>query len=356
MTSTSRRTWPALLLAATVLALAAGCGGTENPDAPGVDGSTLFPIVVQLDWVAEPEHGAFYTAEALGYFTAEGLHVTLHQGGANANVLEKVATNRANFGQWDSTNSMIAIQEGLPIINVAAVFQHDPSVLLLHESNPVEGFADLDGKLIKARPEWAFLPYLKRTYGIDFRIVPQDFGLELLVADTSMIQQGYFIAEPYHASRQGARLKWLHVWDAGYDNCNTLIANTTFIAEHPEETRAFLRAYYRGYKKYMEDDPQPAHQLMMEVNKQVTPAFLSWSRLMIREQKLGRGDPERGGPGDYLVLSPQRMADQIEMLEQLDILEPGKLSVEDVMTDKFLPRRLMDPEPAGTPEPPPDGD
>jgi len=343
MIGTPRGTWYIFLLALASVSLAAGCGGTEKQDAPGVDGSTLFPVVVQLDWMAEPEHGAFYTAEALGYFTAEGLHVQLDQGGANANVLEKVATNRAQFGQWDSTNSMIAIQEGLPIINVAAVFQHDPSVLMLHESNPVDSFADLDGQLIKARPEWAFLPYLKRTFGIDFRIVPQDFGLELLVADKTMIQQGYFIAEPYHASTQGARLKWLHVWDAGYDNCNTLIANKAFIAEHPKETRALLRAYYRGFKEYMEGDPQPAHQLMMEVNDQVTPAFLSWSRLMIREQKLGRGDPQRGGPGDYLALSRQRMADQIEMLEQLEILEPGKLTVDDVMTDEYLPRKLMDP-------------
>jgi len=344
------QTAPALLLCLAALLAAAGCGSDLKPDAPGVDGSTLFPIVVQLDWVAEPEHGAFYTAEALGYFTAEGLDVTLHQGGANANVLEKVATNRANFGQWDSTNSMVAIQEGLPIINIAAVFQHDPSVLMLHESNPVEGFADLDGQLIKARPEWAFLPFLRRTYGIDFRIVPHDFGLELLVADKTMIQQGYFIAEPYHASKQGARLRWLHVWDAGYDNCNTLIANRAFITEHPQQTRAFLRAYYRGYREYMEGDPQPAHRLMQEVNDQVTPAFLSWSRLMIREQKLDRGDPARGGPGEYLVLTSQRMQDQITMLEQLDILEPGKLTASDVMTDEFLPWKLMDPVTASTDE------
>ncbi|KAB2648627.1 MAG: hypothetical protein DVB35_03875, partial [Verrucomicrobia bacterium] len=38
-----------------------------------VQSDTPFPITVQLDWVAEPEHGAFYTAEALGYYKAEGL-------------------------------------------------------------------------------------------------------------------------------------------------------------------------------------------------------------------------------------------------------------------------------------------
>src|SRR5688500_13487168 len=41
-------------------------------------------ITVQLDWVAEPEHGGFYQAEARGYFRAEGLDVTLIPGGPGA--------------------------------------------------------------------------------------------------------------------------------------------------------------------------------------------------------------------------------------------------------------------------------
>src|SRR5690606_29990465 len=33
---------------------------------------TPFKITVQLDWVAEPEHGGFYQAQARGYFREEG--------------------------------------------------------------------------------------------------------------------------------------------------------------------------------------------------------------------------------------------------------------------------------------------
>ena len=34
-------------------------------------------LVVQLDWMAEPEHGGFYQAQARGFFREEGLDVTL---------------------------------------------------------------------------------------------------------------------------------------------------------------------------------------------------------------------------------------------------------------------------------------
>ena len=47
----------------------------------------LTKITVQLDWVAEPEHGGFYQALARGFFRAEGLDVTIIPGGPNAFVM-----------------------------------------------------------------------------------------------------------------------------------------------------------------------------------------------------------------------------------------------------------------------------
>src|SRR5436189_4757994 len=47
----------------------------------------LFKIKVQLDWVAEPEHGGFYQAQAKGFFREEGLDVTLIPGGPGAFVM-----------------------------------------------------------------------------------------------------------------------------------------------------------------------------------------------------------------------------------------------------------------------------
>lgn len=154
------------ILAFTIAA--AGCSKKQPADT-GVHVSgeaEAFPIRVQLDWVAEPEHGGFYQAQARGYFREAGLDVKLVQGGPNAFGMQKLATGQADIGQSDSTNVLLAIARGLPLIHIGAVFQNDPSVLMMHAENPVARFEDLDGRTIMARPEWAFLPYLKRKYGI----------------------------------------------------------------------------------------------------------------------------------------------------------------------------------------------
>src|SRR4051812_47541938 len=54
----------------------------------------LTKITVQLDWVAEPEHGGFYQAKAKGFFKDAGLDVQIIPGGPNALVMQKLATGQ----------------------------------------------------------------------------------------------------------------------------------------------------------------------------------------------------------------------------------------------------------------------
>ncbi len=123
----------------------------------------LFKLTVQLDWVAEPEHGGFYQAQARGFFRDEGLDVTIVPGGPNAFVMPKIATGQADIGQADSTNTLLQQAEDLPVVQFAAVFQDDPSGLLVNAGSSVQKFEDLQGKTIIARPEWAFLKFLQKN-------------------------------------------------------------------------------------------------------------------------------------------------------------------------------------------------
>jgi NitT/TauT family transport system substrate-binding protein len=316
---------------AGAILLLAGCAKKAPDAAPGAPAP--FKIVVQLDWVAEPEHGAFYTAEALGYFRDEGLDVTLLQGGANSYVLAKVGTNQAQIGQTDSTNSMLAIQAGAPLLNIAAIFQHDPSVLMMQVANPVNTWADLQGRTIMARPEWAFLPYLRQKYGLHFQVIPQNFDLGRLAVDPNFIQQGYYIAEPFQLARRGVRLKFLYAWDSGFDAYTSIITNRAFAREHGDRLRAFLRALHRGYRYYIEKDPAPAHAIMLRINPKASADYLDWSRRQIIRAKLDRNEN-----ADYLEISAARYRRQIDQLESLGILPRGSLKVEDVMDASFLPK------------------
>jgi NitT/TauT family transport system substrate-binding protein len=316
--------------------VASGCSRkTEVPAGPaGAAAPTR--IVVQLDWVAEPEHGGFYQAKARGWFAEAGLDVELVQGGANAYPMQKVATGAAQFAQADSTNVLLAIQEGLPLINIAAVFQRDPTVFLMHADNPVTKWQDLDGRTVMARPEYAFIPFVQKKYGIKFNLTQQSFALQQLVADKNFIQQGYYIAEPYYLMKAGMKPKWLHVWDTGFDAYAVIIANPDWLKTHGAVARKFVAAYVRGWRDYCEGDPAPAHTLMMQVNPNVTADFLAWSRSQIIKENLTRGFAEKGE--NYGVIQSVRFASQIRQLEELGLLKPGRLTTGAVMTDAYLPK------------------
>jgi NitT/TauT family transport system substrate-binding protein len=330
----------------SILAIASGLAlvaCSRQAQAPADSASTAaapaapFRIRVQLDWVAEPEHGGFYQAQAKGYFKDAGLDVILEQGGPNAFVMQKVATDKADIGESDSTNTLLAINQGLPIIHIAAMFQNDPSVLMLHADNPVKSFEDLDGKTIMARPEWAFLPYLKNKYHINFNIIPQDFAVGNFIADHNFIQQGFYTAEPYYIVKGGAKYpKFLYAWDAGFDAYTVVFANRPWAEKNADKVKAFLAAFIHGWKDYIENDPTPAHELMKKVNPNNTDEFLAFSRKMIIDGKLVTG---RTAAGDELVgrISPERFALQLHQLEELGILPKGKLTVDQVMTTQYLP-------------------
>jgi NitT/TauT family transport system substrate-binding protein len=332
------RRW-CIISVAALLIVGAGCsrpqegGSTEGAAAAPVP----FKITVQLDWVAEPEHGGFYQAQARGFFRDAGLDVTIIPGGPNGFVLQKVATGKADFGQSDSTNVLLAINQGLPLIQVGAVFQNDPSVLMLHADNPVRRFEDLNGKTIMARPEWAFLPYLRKKYKIDFAIVPQNFAVGNFIADPNFIQQGFYIAEPYHIIQGGAKPpKFLYAWDAGFDAYTVVVANRPWAAQHAPQVKAFLAAYIHGWSDYLTGDPAPGNALMRQANPNNTDGFMAFERRQIIEGRLVVGR-RTTGDGEIGRITRARFAHQIRQLEELQILPPGKLTPDQVMTTDYLP-------------------
>ncbi|HEY1847774.1 MAG TPA: ABC transporter substrate-binding protein, partial [Opitutaceae bacterium] len=239
--------------------------------------------------------------------------------------------------QSDSTNTILAIAQGIPITTIGAVFQNDPSVLMLHADSPIKTFEDLNGKTIMARLEWAFLPYLRNKYHINFNVIPQNFAVGNFVADKNFIQQGYYIAEPYYIVKGGAKYpKFLYAWDAGFDAYTALVANVPWAEAHPAELKAFMAAYIRGWKDYIAGDPAPANAMLKQLNPENTDEFLAFCRKMIISEQLvvGRGARDDSNTGR---ISRERFTTQIHQLEELGIIPKGKLAVDQVMTTQYLP-------------------
>ena len=164
------------------------------------------------------------------------------------------------------------------------------------------------------------------------QVLAQNFNFARLAVDPNFIQQGYYTADPYYVVRQGVKLKYLYCWDTGFDSYATIVTNRTFAREHGPALRAFLRALHHGWQHYLEQDPGPAHAIMLRINPKVTPDYLAWSRGQIIAAHLART-----ADADYLTITPARYLRQISQLEDLGVLPPHSLRPEDVMDASFLP-------------------
>ena len=316
------------------LLLSAACVASSHAaDKP------LSKITVQLDWVSEPEHGGFYQAEARGFFRDEGLDVTIIPGGPAAQVMPSVATGRVDIAQADNVGTLQKQAEGLPVVQFAAVFQDDPSGILVHADSKVRKFEDLNGKTIIARPEWPFLQFLQKKYGLKVNTIPQNFSVAAFLGNKEALQQGYFIAEPYHITTAGGKMpRFLSTWDAGFRAYAVLVTNKKFAREHPEELRAFTRAYIRGWRDYLQGDPKPAHEAMKKANANNTDDFMMFSRKIIIDERLVTGRDKDGGPQKIGQLDPARFATLIAQLEDVGLLPKGKITPATSMTTEFLPK------------------
>src|ERR1051326_7650109 len=85
------------------------------------------------NWVAEAEHGGFYQAVADGTYKKYGLDVTIMPGGPNANNRILLPVGKIDFYLSANTlQAFDAVEQNIPTIEVAALFQKDPQVLIAH--------------------------------------------------------------------------------------------------------------------------------------------------------------------------------------------------------------------------------
>src|SRR3989442_3944029 len=108
---------------------------------------TLAPAAAQpldrvsfgTNWVAEAEHGGFYQALVDGTYRAYRLDVTIVAGGPNVNNRILVPVGKLDFFMSANTlQSFDAVEQNIPTLAVAAMFQKDPQILMAHPDQGIE--------------------------------------------------------------------------------------------------------------------------------------------------------------------------------------------------------------------------
>ena len=315
--------------------LTASFVGCQRHELAATDDSTaLTRVQLQLDWFPEPAHGGFFQAAAKGYYAEVGLEVEILPGGPGGRPIPKVAAGQVAFSMGRSDDIMLAVQEGLPVLIVAALMQHDPQAILLHAGNPINSLAELDGHAIMAYPGSAWIPYLKKRYGIEIDLLPMSYGLARFAADPQLIQACFVTDEPYRLEQQGTAGKTLLLSDSGYDPYRVIVAHGPFAKANPEIVRAFVAASLRGWIDYMSGDPSIAHNVIAAQNDHMTPDQMEFSHAEMIRRQFVTGDPARGE--SLGQLDPDRLNGHAKLLQEVGVLT-APLPLDRYVTFEFLP-------------------
>jgi len=262
-------------------------------------------VTFGTDWRAQAEHGGFYQALADGLYAANGLEVTLRQGGPQVNHAQLLAAGRLEFAM--APNSFIPLNfaaQNIPMLAVAAMFQKDPAVLITHPGVGNDGLADLAAKkrkiMIGPDTRIGFWRFLKSKYGFtDDQIAPYTFNIAPFLADKLAVQQGYLSSEPFQIERIGIKPNVFLLADSGYASYAAIITTSRKLTEsNPDLVRRFIDASVMGWTAYLTGDPKPADALIKKDNPEMTDELLAYGREKMRSYGIVEGgDAKTGGIG-----------------------------------------------------------
>lgn len=157
--------------------LAAASGGAEAADK----------VTVQLKWVPQAQFAGYYVAQAKGYYAAEGLDVTIKPGGPDVSPVQVIAGNGADaIVDW-MPDALAAREAGVPLVNIAQVFDRSGLMLTCKKASGVETPKDFKGKTLGVwfgGNEYPFLNWMaKLGYkpDVDIKVLKQGFNVDPLL-------------------------------------------------------------------------------------------------------------------------------------------------------------------------------
>ena len=144
-------------------------------------------VTVQLKWVPQAQFAGYYVAAAKGYYKAEGLDVTIKPGGPDISPVQVIAGNNADVIVNWMPDALAASEAGVPLVNIAQVFNRSGLMLTCKKASGVSSPKDLKGKTLGVwygGNEYPFLNWMgKLGYkpDTDIKVLKQGFNVDPLL-------------------------------------------------------------------------------------------------------------------------------------------------------------------------------
>ncbi len=231
-------------------------------------------VRLQLKWRHQFQFAGYYAAIAKGYFGDEGLTVELFEGRPGIHPVEELLAGRVDFA-IDSPAVIIKRQQGMPLVAVAAIFQHSPTVVITRRDSGLNTPQSLKGKRIMLTPE-SDPETLAMLVGEGISIpavdiLPHTWGLDDLIAGRVDGQTAYLTNEPYLLAREGIAATTIEPLNYGIDFYGDCVITTEDeVRGNFARLEAFRRAIQQGWEYAMAHPREIAELVRSDYSQEKT--------------------------------------------------------------------------------------
>lgn len=280
-------------------------------------------VSIQLRWSHQFQFAGYYAAVEKGFYTEEGLNVTLLEAVPGQDRIEPVLKAHAQYGVGDA--GLLAVRaEGKPVVLLAQIFQHSPSVLMSRRDSGIFSPYELVGKkiMISADPISSFSvrAMLLETLGSLDRltILPRSFDQELFQNSVDAVA-GYLSNEPFLYTKKGMAINVIDPRSYGIDFYGDNLFTTEHeVANHPERVEKILRATIKGWQYALKNEQEIIDLILAKYNPALDREKLAFEAKVIDQMIL----PDLIPIGDILTYRYDRIA---QLFQRLGLTQSDKV-------------------------------
>jgi NitT/TauT family transport system substrate-binding protein len=313
--------------------------GPVTPNAGTTGSSGTGPktnVTLALNWFPEAEHGGFYAALVHGYFSDEGLNVTIRPGGPKVPVIADVADGKIDFGVDNADKILLGRAQQADVVVVMSPIQNSPRCIMVHKKSGLKTLEDLARQkpfTLAMNSGQPFAQYLKSKINLDnIQVVPYPGNVAQFLEQQDYGQQAYNFSEPFQAEKLQGDPLCLMLSEIGFNTyTSVLLTSRETLEKQPELVAKMTRASIKGWKKYLAD-PDETNKHIHGLNPEMGSEILEFGVNALRPLCLPEGfDEKRLGE-----MSAERWTTLVSQMTEIGLLKPAATKPEDAYSLKFL--------------------
>jgi ABC-type nitrate/sulfonate/bicarbonate transport system substrate-binding protein len=269
-----------------------------------------------------------YVAQERGYFTQQGLQVTIEHSPGSGQHLQLVASGSVQITTQDAAILLRRRADpGLPLVSIALIGQRGQQAFAALQSSGFQSPADWQGNLVGYKgsppPE---LPALVQAAGADLdamELVNVGFDPRLLVEGKVDVYPVFKSNEPYLLESWGYPLTLWSPEDYGVPSLGlTYVTSEATLAAQPDLLARFLRAALQGID-YAADHPDEAVEIVLQYAGPETDREHMRFMLATELADAHSDVTEAHGIGWQTLEQWQALADMLAQVEGLAGIDPS---------------------------------